>query len=73
MIKSIAFYPVFGIPLIMIGGVSTFILFLATAILGYMIYKGKTMISVKWHLRLAALSLLLAFIHGLLALLARFS
>jgi hypothetical protein len=72
MIKSVVFYPVFGVPLIMIGGAITFIGFIATAVLGYMIYKGKTTIPLKWHLRLAGTSLLLAFLHGFFAFLTLF-
>ncbi|MBU0460372.1 MAG: hypothetical protein KKH52_01000 [Nanoarchaeota archaeon] len=42
-------------------GILAFIFFLATAIFGYLVQKGKTKLS--WHKVIATLALLLALVH----------
>jgi uncharacterized membrane protein len=67
-LEQITFLPIFGIPLITYLGVITFTLFLITAVVGYMIVKGKTKLPFKWHVRLAILALVFASIHGTLGI-----
>jgi len=63
---EITFMQILGKPLIFWIGISTISVIFVTAIIGYLIYKGKTKIQFKWHMRLVALSLILALIHGTL-------
>ena len=70
MLQEITFYPILGMPLIVYGGVGTFLLFFLTAAVGYSNYKGIRRIGFKWHLRLAVLSLISGLFHGLLGLMA---
>lgn len=67
--RQIAYYPIYQIPLIVYLGIITFISFLTTATLGYLIFKGHN-IPIRYHKRMALLSLTLAFGHGLFGLLS---
>ena len=64
MILTLGYTLILGKPLIFWLGLATFIFVLLTAILGYMVFKGKKA-SFKWHTRLAWISLILAGLHGL--------
>lgn len=68
MVRDIAFTMVFGLPLIMYGGLATLFFLLFTAFVGYMNFHGKTLIPFKWHPRLAAVTITLAILHGLMGL-----
>lgn len=68
MISSLAYTFILGKPLIMYLGIITFILLLFTATVGALNYKGIRIIPFKWHPVLAALTIIIAFIHGLLGL-----
>ena len=70
VLNEITFMPIFGLPLIVYLGTITFLSFIATAAVGLMIYKGIRKIPIKWHFRLAMLSICLAIIHGTLGFLA---
>ena len=70
MIHQIAFYNILGLPLIAYGGIITLLCILATATMGYMIHKNIRRIPIKWHLRMAAISIVLGLFHGLIAMLA---
>ncbi|MEM0360668.1 MAG: hypothetical protein QXK06_05020 [Candidatus Diapherotrites archaeon] len=70
MFNEITFYPVLGLPLIVYGGILTFLCFLFTAFIAVMNSKGNTVIAPKWHPRMAKISILLAIVHGGLGLLA---
>lgn len=72
MISNIAYYLIFGKPLIMYIGILTLLSFSFTAYIGFMNLKGKTKIPLKWHFRMAKISLAVAITHGLLGLLAYF-
>ncbi|MFA6410084.1 MAG: hypothetical protein WCW26_00705 [Candidatus Buchananbacteria bacterium] len=67
MIKPIAFYLIFGKPLIMYGGISALLLILITATLGVMILKGKK-IPLSAHVWLARITVLVAIFHAILGL-----
>jgi hypothetical protein len=63
-IRSIAFYLIFGKPVIMYLGIITLICFLTTAYLGYQQMKGNNKIPLKYHFMMARISILMALIHG---------
>lgn len=75
MLTNITYYLIFGKPLIMYLGILTLLSFLSTATVGFLVFHGKAkppIISLKTHLLLAATSLTLALIHGILGILAYF-
>jgi hypothetical protein len=65
---EIAFFNVLGIPLLRLLGIATILLVIATATTGYFILKGKAKLS--QHKMLAIIAILVAIVHGLLALLS---
>ena len=67
MLSSIAYFPVFGKPLILYIGITTLSLFIITASLGLMIFRGVK-IPFKVHPAMAAIALTFGIIHGTLAL-----
>jgi hypothetical protein len=70
MLLPIIFHVYFGLPLIAWGGIATSISLLSTATFGYTMYIGINHLPIKWHFRLAALTIVLGLIHGLVAFLA---
>jgi len=64
MLNNITYFGIFGIPLIVYGGILTLGFVIATAYTGA---KNKPM---KVHKALAIVSIILGVIHGLLAILA---
>jgi uncharacterized membrane protein len=72
MFAEISYYLIFGKPLIMYVGIITLISFFVTAVIGYMNLHGMKGIPFKWHPRMAALSLALAVIHGIMGVLIYF-
>jgi len=72
MIRNIAYFMIFGKPLIMYIGILTFCSFLFTAYIGYMNLKGKMTIPVVWHFRMAKISICLALIHGFFGIMSYF-
>jgi hypothetical protein len=73
MISQLAFILIFGKPLVMYLGIVTLLLILFTAIVGSLNHKGIRIIPFKWHPVLAGLTILFAFIHGLLGLSINFN
>jgi hypothetical protein len=71
MFREISYFLIFGKPLILYLGILTLTLFLATAIIGILILKGKE-IPFVWHIRIAGCAIASALFHGSLALLAYF-
>jgi hypothetical protein len=63
---------VFGKPAIFWLGIVTILAFLLTAATGWLSYKEKAGIGIKWHIRFAALGIIFAAIHGLLGIAAYF-
>jgi hypothetical protein len=55
-------------PMIMVAGSVLFICLIGTAILGSMIMKGKGNIPLPWHINLARLTIVVALLHGILAM-----
>ncbi|MDD5337052.1 MAG: hypothetical protein PHS02_01060 [Candidatus ainarchaeum sp.] len=72
MLQEISYYLIFGKPLIMYLGVATMISLLATATIGFLNYTGRKTIPFKWHPRMAALTIILAVVHGVLGVLLYF-
>lgn len=68
MLVRIAYLSILGKPLIMYLGILTLFSFLFTAYIGFMNLRGKTKIPLKWHFRMAGISLTLAVIHGILGI-----
>jgi hypothetical protein len=68
MIQKIAFFIIFGQPLIVYIGIITMICILFTATVGFLNYKGIKVIPFKWHLIFAVTTITLALAHGLFGL-----
>lgn len=68
MIHNIALTLFLGKPLVMYGGIFTFLLLLFTATVGALNFKGITVIPFKWHPRLAIITITVAIIHAILGL-----
>lgn len=68
MITEIAYFTIFGKPLIMYFGILTLTSILITALIPILNRRGITKIPLKWHFRFAYISIALAFIHGILGL-----
>ncbi len=72
MLEDITYYLILGIPFIVYIGIITITFIFLTAIIAILKRRGKIKISIKWHYRLAYVSILLATIHGILGILAYF-
>lgn len=68
MIIKIAYFLIFGKPLIFYTGILTLALFLLAALIGYLNFKGSRLIPFKWHPRVVAFAILMAVIHGIMGL-----
>ena len=72
MLQEITYYLIFGIPFIVYLGIITIVMFIITALIALLKRKNKIKISIKWHFRLAYISIILALIHGFLGIMAYF-
>lgn len=68
MLKYLAYYLIFGKPLIMYTGIITLLSFLFTGLAGYLNRRGINLIPIRWHFRMALISIILALFHALLGL-----
>jgi hypothetical protein len=68
MISQMAYFLLWGKPLIMYGGILTYFFLIFTALAGYMRLRGIMLIPYKWHPRLAVLTIIVASIHALFGL-----
>lgn len=68
MLVDIAYYSIFGRPLIMYVGVLTLSFLFLTATISALNRRGIRVIPFKWHPRMAKITLILAAIHGTLGL-----
>ena len=66
VLNQITYYPLFGMPMIAWGGITTVVLFLIT------LYLGAAKKDVKLHKTMAIITTVLALGHGLLGILAQF-
>jgi hypothetical protein len=67
MISQIAYYSVGGLPVVAYLGMVTLAMLISTAAVGFLNFGGNTRIPFRWHPRLAAITIALAFIHALFA------
>jgi len=68
MISKIAFFLIFGKPLLFYFGILTLLSFIFTAAIGFFNYKGNHKIPFKWHPRMVIISFIFALVHGLMGL-----
>ncbi|MFH0860261.1 MAG: hypothetical protein V1921_03585 [Candidatus Altiarchaeota archaeon] len=71
MAIDIGYYEVWGVPLIIYGGIITLLSLFITASIAVLNRKGVTKIPFKWHPRMAKLSIILAVTHATLVVLSR--
>jgi len=68
MLGLLASMTVFGLPLAIVFGIITILCLFITALLGYLVLKGKYNIPFAWHMRMAAATIVLAVIHAVLVI-----
>jgi hypothetical protein len=68
MIHNLALSLFLGQPLVMYGGIFTFLLLLFTATVGALNFKGIVVIPFKWHPRLAIITIVVAIVHAIFGL-----
>lgn len=68
MIHTLALTTLFGLPLVVYGGVTTLLLVISTATIGFLNFKRIFIIPFKWHPILALITITIAIIHGILGL-----
>lgn len=68
MFASVNQIVILGLPLAMVFGIVTFICLVTTAVLGILVLKGLYHIPFKWHMRMAAATIVFAVIHVVLVL-----
>ena len=72
VLDKISYFPILGLPFMIWIGILAFLFLLFTASISAMNKKGIHKIPMQWHMRMAAVTIVLASIHVLLAILARF-
>ena len=72
MLNSITYYQIFGLPIIVYGGILTLLSLLFTATISILNKKGIHKIPFSWHPRMARITIILALLHGTLGILAYF-
>jgi len=70
MFTEFSYYQILGLPVLIYIGILGFIFLITAGVIGYLSYTGKTKIPVKTHKLIAGIGLLLALIHGTLAILS---
>lgn len=69
MISQLAYTLVFGKPIIMYGGILTYLFLLSTASVSILNIKFQIhVIPFKWHARLAMLTIIVATLHAILGM-----
>jgi len=68
MIHELALSLFLGKPLVMYGGIFTLLLMIFTATIAILNFKGIHTIPIKWHPRLAAITIAVALIHAFFGL-----
>ncbi len=72
MLEQITYYQIFGKPLNFYLGLLALVGFTFAALISFLNKKGIRKIPFKWHSKVAAVSLVLGIIHGILAILVYF-
>jgi uncharacterized membrane protein len=68
MLSVLASATVFGLPLAIVFGIIAFTCVLITAVLGYLVLKGRYEIPFAWHMRMAAVTIIIIIIHAVLVI-----
>ncbi|MGA2913819.1 MAG: hypothetical protein ABSE07_09925 [Methanoregula sp.] len=56
------------LPVVMAAGAILFLCLISTAVVGFLIMKGKGDIPFTWHVNLARLTIVIALVHATLAM-----
>jgi hypothetical protein len=72
MLQNIAYHLIFGIPVIVYGGLLALTLMLSTATIGYLIHHNLAPIPFNVHKFLAVATAIVALAHGILGILVFF-
>ncbi|MDD5652353.1 MAG: hypothetical protein PHX98_03075 [Candidatus Moranbacteria bacterium] len=72
MLAKIAYFLILGKPLVFYLGIFTLASLLSTAAIGFLNMKGIHKIPLKWHFRMAGITVASALLHGVLAISAYF-
>lgn len=73
MLSEIAYFRIFGIPLLILIGIAAIFMFMSAASVPLLNRQGRATIPLKWHLRLAYAAMALGLLHGILGIGAYFS
>ncbi len=68
MLALLASATVFGLPLAIVLGIIAFLCMVITALLGVLVMKGRYNIPFAWHMRIAALTIILVIVHAVLVI-----
>jgi DMSO/TMAO reductase YedYZ heme-binding membrane subunit len=68
LIKEIAIARLFGFSLFLWFGIMALIFLLATLIIGFLSFRGKSPAPFSWHQKLAIITIILALLHVILAI-----
>ena len=68
MLVDIAYFSIFGRPLVMYGGIASLLFLLLTALAPKLSWKGGRLMSYQTHVRLAYVTVALVLLHGLFGL-----
>ena len=72
-LSAIGFYMIGELPVVAYGGILALLCLLFTALISILNIKfGIYFINIKWHSRMAIISIVLALLHGILAMLIFF-
>lgn len=70
MFSAIAGYPIFGLPLALYLGIIALLCLLVTAAISTLNKRRIRFLSMKWHIRMAYVTIAFALVHGSLILLS---
>lgn len=62
-ISSLGHIEIGGLPVALYFGILTFICLVVTAAIGFLVLKGKYNIPFRWHMRMAAVTIIVVLIH----------
>jgi hypothetical protein len=70
VLNDVSYYPILGLPLIAYIGIVTLLCLIFTASISVMNRRGITRIPMQWHFIMARITIALALVHGVLAMLS---
>jgi hypothetical protein len=68
MLPPLGHIVIYNLPIALYFGIITFICLITTATIGMLVLKGRYNIPFKWHMRMAAITVIFALIHVSLVL-----